>query len=284
MIDKKQLDWNEVRRIISAAISEDIGKGDVTTIALFDEYSRSKAAIVAKQEGIIAGLPVAREVFTTLGERVEWNDKFTDGMKIKEGDVLAEFTAFTRHILSGERLALNILQRLSGIATVTSRFVREVEGLDVKIVDTRKTTPGIRALEKYAVSVGGGYNHRMGLYDAVMIKDNHINEAGGIKRAVSVIRSRYGSGFQIEVETQSMEQVEEAIDSAVDIIMLDNMNTDEMSRAVKMVDKRVMLEASGGITLETVRTVAETGVDLISVGAITHSVQALDISLDMLSI
>lgn len=284
MIEKKQLDWHEVRRIISTAISEDIGSGDITTLALFDEYSRSKAAIIAKQEGIIAGLPVAREVFETLGEGVEWDDMFSDGMKIKEGDILAEFTAYTRQILSGERLALNILQRLSGIATITSGFVREVEDLGVKIADTRKTTPGIRSLEKYAVSVGGGYNHRMGLYDAVMIKDNHIKEAGGIKKAVSIIRSHYGSEFKIEVETQSLEQVREAMDSTVDIIMLDNMNTDEMSRAVKMVDKRFMLEASGGITMETVRSVAETGVDLISVGAITHSAEALDISLDMLSL
>lgn len=282
MIDRRDLVWPEVLRIIDNSIREDIGKGDVTTLALFDERASSKAAIVSKDTGILAGVDVAKAVFERLGSDLEWTPVLKDGDKFTRGDVIAEFRGFSRQILSGERLALNILQRMSGIASVTSRYVEKVGGLDVKIVDTRKTTPGLRILEKYAVTVGGGYNHRIGLYDAVMIKDNHIRAAGGIKQAVSLVRSSYGSKFSIEVETQNTDQVSEALESGVDIIMLDNMGLEDMRCSVQLVSGKVMLEASGGINLETVRDVAETGVDIISVGAITHSVRSLDISLDIM--
>jgi len=282
MIYKRELNWKEVNRLIKEAIREDVGSGDVTTESLFDDETLSRGVIFAKENGMLAGLPVAKEVFNRLGSRFKWEDKISEGGYINEGDVIVEFQGPGRQILTGERLALNILQRLSGIATYTSRFVKEVDGLDVKIVDTRKTTPGLRVLEKYAVTVGGGYNHRMGLYDGVMIKDNHIKEAGGIRQAVEDVRKMHGSHFRIEVETTNHKQVSEAIDCAVDIIMLDNMNLGDMSEAVRMINGRALVEASGGVILETVRDIAKTGVDIISVGAITHSVKSLDISLDML--
>lgn len=284
MIKRRDPDWNEVQRVIDNAIREDIGEGDVTTLALFDRNSRSRAAFVAKEDGVLAGIPFARAVFDRIGDTMDLDQRLNDGERIRKGDIIAELSGRSRDILSGERLALNILQRLCGIATITSRYVEEVSDLNVRIVDTRKTTPGLRVLEKYAVTVGGGFNHRMGLYDAVMIKDNHIKAAGGIRQAVSGIRSKYGGQFQIEVETQSADQVGEALKSGCDIIMLDNMALDDMRKSVRLVNGRVLLEASGGITLETVRSVAETGVDMISVGAITHSVKSIDISLDILSV
>lgn len=284
MISRKELNWTEVDKILENAISEDIGDGDKTTIALFDPEAMSEAVIVARDNGLLAGIDIASAVFEKLGGSMKWTKKLSDGDRLKNGDILAQFVGTSRQILSGERIALNLIQRLSGIATYTSRYVQQIRGLDVRIVDTRKTTPGIRALEKYAVVVGGGYNHRMGLYDGIMIKDNHIMAAGSIKRAVSLTRSVYGGRYRIEVETRDLDQVAEALESGADIIMLDNMETSDMKEAVRMIGKRALVEASGGITLDTVRSVAETGVDIISVGAITHSVRSLDVSLDMESL
>ena len=282
MIYRRELDWKEVKRVIEEAIREDVGSGDVTTESLFDAGSVSKGIIFSKESGVVAGLPVAKAVFSKLGEGFKWEEKIYEGSSIGEGDILVEFQGLSRQVLTGERVALNILQRLSGIATYTSKFVKQVEGLDVKIVDTRKTTPGMRVLEKYAVTIGGGFNHRMGLYDGVMIKDNHIKEAGGIRPAVEAIRKKHGTRFKIEVETTNHIEIREAVDCGADIIMLDNMSLGDMSEAVRIINRRALVEASGGVRLETVREIAKTGVDIISVGAITHSVKSLDISLDML--
>lgn len=276
-----ELDFNRVDRIIEYALREDLGDGDVTTNSLATEKEDSKAVIRAKAKGVIAGLPIAKRVFQKLDPTVVCVDNISDGENIKPGDILSEINGGTRAILSGERLALNILQRLSGIATLTSKYVKAVEGLPVKILDTRKTAPGLRILDKYAVSVGGGFNHRFGLFDGVLIKDNHIAIAGGISEAVAVIRKRYKQKFKIEIETADMDQVKEALIAGADIIMLDNMNPEQMRKAVRLIDRNALVEASGGITLRNVRDVAETGVNFISVGALTHSAPALDIGLYM---
>ena len=228
---------------------------------------------------MIAGLPIAKRVFQKLDPTVVCVDNIGDGESIRPGDILSEINGGTRALLSGERLALNILQRLSGIATLTSKYVKAVEGLPVKILDTRKTAPGLRMLDKYAVSVGGGYNHRFGLFDMVLIKDNHIKIAGGISEAVAVIRKKYRQKYKIEVETSGFEEVKEALIAGADIIMLDNMTPEQMKKAVRIIDKNAIVEASGGITLRNVKEVAETGVDFISVGSLTHSAPALDIGL-----
>jgi nicotinate-nucleotide pyrophosphorylase (carboxylating) len=276
-----ELDFNRVDRIIEYALREDLGDGDVTTNSLATEKEDSKAVIRAKAKGVIAGLPIAKRVFQKLDPTVVCVDNISDGENIKPGDILSEINGGTRAILSGERLALNILQRLSGIATLTSKYVKAVEGLPVKILDTRKTAPGLRILDKYAVSVGGGFNHRFGLFDGVLIKDNHIAIAGGISEAVAVIRKRYKQKYKIEIETTDMDQVKEALIAGADIIMLDNMNPEQMRKAVRLIDRNALVEASGGITLRNVRDVAETGVNFISVGALTHSAPALDIGLYM---
>lgn len=275
------LDFNRVDRIIEYALREDLGDGDVTTNSLATEKEDSKAVIRAKAKGVIAGLPIAKRVFQKLDPTVVCVDNISDGENIKPGDILSEINGGTRAILSGERLALNILQRLSGIATLTSKYVKAVEGLPVKILDTRKTAPGLRILDKYAVSVGGGFNHRFGLFDGVLIKDNHIAIAGGISEAVAVIRKRYKQKYKIEIETADMDQVKEALIAGADIIMLDNMSPEQMRKAVRLIDRNALVEASGGITLRNVRDVAETGVNFISVGALTHSAPALDIGLYM---
>ena len=276
-----ELDFNRVDRIIEYALREDLGDGDVTTNSLATEKEDSKAVIRAKAKGVIAGLPIAKRVFQKLDPTVVCVDNVSDGENIKPGDILSEINGGTRAILSGERIALNILQRLSGIATLTSKYVKAVEGLPVKILDTRKTAPGLRILDKYAVSVGGGFNHRFGLFDGVLIKDNHIAIAGGISEAVAVIRKRYKQKYKIEIETTDMDQVKEALIAGADIIMLDNMNPEQMRKAVRLIDRNALVEASGGITLRNVRDVAETGVNFISVGALTHSAPALDIGLYM---
>ena len=277
-----KLNWNDVERIIDLALKEDIGKGDLTTELLFPETIKCEAVIKCKESGVLAGLPIAKAVFEKLDSSVELTGKKNDGDSINPGDVILNIKGSQKHILTGERLALNILQRLSGIATITSKYVEAVKGLNVKILDTRKTIPGIRVLNKYAVSVGGGHNHRMGLYDGVIIKDNHIKLAGSIKNAVSTIKSKINSEYKIEVETSNIKQVTEAVEAGADIIMLDNMSDSSMKKAVAIIGKKALIEASGGITLNRVRKVAEIGVDFISVGALTHSAQALDISLDMI--
>ena len=277
-----ELDWSQVELIIDNALQEDIGSGDMTTEMLFPGDTKCKAIIIAKEDGVAAGIPVAERVFRRLDENILWNQKKREGETLKPGDILAGIEASPRIILTGERLALNFLQRLSGIASLTSRFVKAVEGLSVKIVDTRKTAPGLRILDKYGVSVGGGYNHRFGLHDGILIKDNHIRITGGITQAVKLIRKRIKAESKIEVETSTLAEVMEAISAGADVIMLDNMPTEVMRQAVEIINRKALTEASGGINLENVRNVAETGVDFVSIGALTHSPRALDIGLYML--
>jgi len=276
MMDEKTLKSAEV--LFELAIAEDIGEGDITTNNLLPPHTNKTAILLVKEEGVVAGLQVAEMVFKKFDKGIEWNEKIHDGTRVKPGDVLVEFKGDFRAILTGERKALNFLQRLSGIATYADKCIKKVEGYDVKILDTRKTMPGYRYLDKYAVRMGGASNHRFGLYDMVMIKDNHIQVAGGIKQAVDAIRSKIPKSIKIEVETSNLEMVKEALESDVDIIMLDNMSSEMMAEAVKIIDKRAKVEASGNMTIKRIRKVAATGVDFISIGALTHSVKALDIS------
>ena len=264
--------------LFDLAYAEDIGDGDITTNNLIPPGENKTAVLVAKEEGVIAGLPVAEMVFKKFDPDLIWNEIKPDGSKVVPGDVIVEFKGNYRALLTGERKALNFLQRLSGIATYANLCMQEIKGLDVEILDTRKTLPGYRHLDKYAVRMGGASNHRFGLYDMVMIKDNHIQVAGGIKAAVAAIRKKIPKSIKIEVETSDLEQVQEAIDAKVDIIMLDNMSSAMMVEAVALINNRAKIEASGNMTLKRIRKVASTGVDYISIGALTHSVKALDIS------
>ncbi len=264
--------------LFDLAYAEDIGDGDITTNNLVPPGENKTAVLVVKEEGVIAGLPVAEMVFRKFDPDLVWNEKKPDGSKVVPGDIIVEFNGNYRALLTGERKALNFLQRLSGIATYANLCMQELEGLDVEILDTRKTLPGYRHLDKYAVRMGGASNHRFGLYDMVMIKDNHIQVAGGIKAAVAAIRKKIPKSIKIEVETANLEQVQEAIDAKVDIIMLDNMSSSMMIEAVALINNRAKIEASGNMTLKRIRKVASTGVDYISIGALTHSVKALDIS------
>lgn len=269
---------------IRAWLAEDIGSGDITTATTIPAGSISRAVIHVKENGIVAGMPVAKLVFEVVDSSLVFEAKVKDGDRVEKGTVLAVVEGSTHSLLTGERLALNLLQRMSGIATKTSLFVEALQGLPTRLVDTRKTTPGHRLLEKYAVRVGGGANHRFGLYDAVMIKDNHIKGAGGIRAAVEASRKAIPHTMKIEVETESLEQVEEAIQCGADIIMLDNMPAALMREAVSRIKKaapHVIVEASGGVRLDTIHAIAETGVDVISVGQLTYSFDALDISLDL---
>ena len=275
-MDRKTLKSAEV--LFELAYAEDIGDGDITTNNLVPSDSNKTAVLVAKEEGVIAGLPVAEMVFKKFDPVIEWKELMPDGSKVKPGDVIVEFKGNYRALLTGERKALNFIQRLSGIATYANKCMKEVEGHKVEILDTRKTLPGYRYLDKYAVRMGGASNHRFGLYDMVMIKDNHIQVAGGIKKAVEAIRSKVPKSIKIEVETSNLEQVQEALDADVDIIMLDNMSAKMMKKAVELIGKRAKIEASGNMTLKRIRKVAATGVNYISIGALAHSVKALDIS------
>ena len=258
-MDSKTLKSAEV--LFDLAYAEDIGDGDITTNNLVPPAQLKKAVMVAKEEGVIAGLPVAEMVFRKFDENLVWKEVKPDGSHVQPGDVIAEFTGTYRSLLTGERKALNFLQRLSGIATYASLCMKEVEGLNVEILDTRKTLPGYRYLDKYAVRMGGASNHRFGLYDMVMIKDNHIQVAGGIKPAVEAIRKKVPMSIKIEVETSNLVEVQEAIEAGADIIMLDNMSSEMMAEAVKLIDKRAKIEASGNMTLKRIRKVAATGVD-----------------------
>lgn len=269
---------------IKGWLREDVGAGDITTQTTIPAGHESKGIIHAKEAGIICGLPVAELVFQVVDPLLVFTAKVGEGQRVEKGTILAEVEGSTHSILTGERLALNLMQRLSGIATRTDTFVQALEGLPTRLVDTRKTTPGHRMLEKYAVRVGGGANHRFGLYDAVMIKDNHIKGAGGIRQAVSRARANIPHTMTIEVETESLEQVEEALEAGADIIMLDNMPAERMKEAVAKIKAKaphVRTEASGNVSLETVRGMAESGVDVISVGRLTYSFASLDISLDL---
>ncbi len=266
-----------VDELITRALEEDIQTGDVTTNAIIDSITEGRAEWKAKDNGIIAGLELAEAVFKRLDIELSWEAKFSDGNKIADGDVIVKMKGKTRALLTAERTALNFVQRMSGIATETNRYVTLLEDFGAHILDTRKTVPGLRLLDKYAVKMGGGENHRMGLYDLAMIKDNHIISAGSIANAVERVRQAQPA-LKIEVETKNLEEVKEALAADADIIMLDNMDPSLMSRAVEVVNDKALTEASGNITLENIRTVAEAGVDFISVGALTHSVKAFDIS------
>lgn len=262
-------------------LEEDVGSGDITTENIIPKEAITVGLIQAKQRGIIAGIDVARLVFTTLSPDISFTAMVADGDEVEEHTILAKIEGDARVILTGERLALNLLQHMSGIATLTASFARLAEGTKAHVVDTRKTLPGLRMLEKYAIRVGGGRNHRMGLYDAVMIKDNHIKVAGGITQAVTMTRSEISHTVKIEVETETLEQVQEAVEAGADIIMLDNMSVQMMEKAVRFIDGRAIVEASGGVTKERLPAIAQTGVDVISIGALTNSAPILDISLDI---
>ena len=262
--------------IVRAAFAEDLP--DITSESIFSPEDRGSARFLVKGEGVLAGLAVVETVFRTLDATAEVRLTAQDGQRVKPGDIVAEVSASVIALLSGERTALNLMQRASGIATMTRRFVDAVAGTNAQIHDTRKTAPGLRALDKYAVVAGGGHNHRIGLHDMFLVKNNHIDRAGSITAAVERIRAR-GMKQQVMVEVRDMRELDEALALQPDFILLDNMNTGQLTEAVRRTNGRVPLEASGGITLETVRGVAETGVDRISVGALTHSVTALDISM-----
>lgn len=270
-----------VDEIILNALKEDINYVDVATDYLIDENQRNDAYFVSKADGVLCGLDVAMRVFELLDDTFECKTYFKDGDKIKKGDLIAEFSGKTALLLKAERTALNLLQHMSGIASATNELVVLCEGTDAQITDTRKTLPSLRAIQKYAVTCGGGKNHRFNLSDCAMLKDNHIDAGGGIANAVNKLRSKIGHTVKIEVETRNLDEVKQAIEAGADIIMLDNMSTDMMKQAVELIGGKAKTEASGGITEETIRSVAKTGVDIISVGAITHSVKAFDISMKM---
>jgi nicotinate-nucleotide pyrophosphorylase (carboxylating) len=269
-----------LERIALAALAEDVGAGDVTTEATVDPDAVGRAELLVREPGVVCGLRVAEIVFRSLGDDVSFEPFVDEGERVDEApETVAVVSGSLRAILTGERTALNFLGRLSGIATLTRRYVDAVAGLDVAILDTRKTTPGLRALEKHAVACGGGRNHRFGLDDGVLVKDNHLLAAGSIANAVT--RLRRATTLPVEVECDTLEQVGDALGADADAILLDNMTLDELRSAVALTDRRARLEASGGITLDTVRAVAETGVDEISVGALTHSARSLDVSLEL---
>ncbi len=269
----------EIDRIIQNALQEDIGLGDVTTLATIELGTLSRAELVAKEDFVLSGMDVAARVFALLDEQVAFEKLREDGFVVQRGEVLAWLKGDAQVLLQGERVALNLMQRMSGISTHTAQFVKELEGTEAAVVDTRKTTPGLRCLEKYAVRMGGGRNHRTSLYDGVLIKENHIVAAGDIATAVKRSRERAPHTLRVEVETSSLAEVEQALAAGADIIMLDNMDLATMREAVLLIGNRALSEASGGVTLKTVRAIAETGVDYISVGALTHSSRAVDISM-----
>jgi len=273
-----------IKEIIHRALDEDIQTGDVTTQAVIRDTVLGKGKFLVKANGVIAGLNIAANVFEMVDKEIDFKILIPDGKKVKTGDIVAEVEGKASSILTAERTALNFLQRMSGIATLTNNFVEKIEHTRAKILDTRKTVPGIRLLDKEAVRLGGGKNHRIGLFDLFLIKDNHIEIAGSITNAVNTCRNfqhTKKSSFKIEVETKNLDEVKEALACDVDIIMLDNFNTDLMNRAVAFINGKCLVEASGNVNIENVKEVAETGVDYISVGALTHSVKALDISLEI---
>ena len=276
-----KLDNFYLHDIVMRALSEDMPLGDITTDNIVSDEDVSNAELLAKQDAVIVGLAVAQHVFEVLDSRVKFTALIKDGDSVKKGDIIARVSGPTRALLKGERTALNFLQRLSAIATISNRYAMIVKDLPVKIADTRKTTPGLRLLEKYAVSAGGGSNHRFSLSDGVLIKDNHIAAAGGITNAINRVRASIPHTVKIEVEVESLEEVQEALDCKADIIMLDNMSNEKMAEAVGLINKRALVEASGNISEETIYEVAKTGVDIISVGKLTHSANSVDISMNI---
>jgi nicotinate-nucleotide pyrophosphorylase (carboxylating) len=270
-----------VGEIVARALAEDIGPGDVTTLATVDVGTPCKGRILAKAEGVLAGLSVAEATFHAVDSETAFEYAGHDGSRVRPGATVARLDGDAHAILTAERTALNFIQRMSGIATLTAQYVAAVKGTAAQICDTRKTAPGLRVLDKYAVRMGGGRNHRAGLFDGLLIKDNHIRAAGGLTAAIEEARERSHHLLKMEVEAQSLIEVEQTLDSGADVIMLDNMDVAQISEAVRLVRGRCELEVSGGVTLETVRALAECGVDYISVGALTHSAPALDFSLEL---
>ena len=265
--------------LIRRSLDEDIGTGDITTLSTVSEDKQIDGSFIAKEEGVICGLPVLIRLFELLDPSVHLECTVNEGDSVKKGDVIARISGPARSILTGERVALNFLQRLSGIATRTNAAVKQISGTKAVIVDTRKTTPGLRIIEKYAVRIGGGSNHRFNLADGILIKDNHISAAGGISQAISRARKMATHMLKIEVEVENFIQIEEALQSSADIIMLDNMSIEDMTKAVAVIGSKALVEASGNMGDKDLLTVAQTGVDLISVGALTHTIRAMDISL-----
>lgn len=274
-----------IDELFKLAILEDIGIGDITSQAIVPENLAAKAQIICKENCILAGLPFVKRFFNILSssfalqhENMEFKEYCRDGDFVKNGEIIAEIKGNAQLLLTGERIALNILQRLSGISTLTKEFVNKTEGYNVKILDTRKTTPGLRLMEKYAVRIGGGFNHRFSLYDAILIKDNHIKIAGSVKNALRRVK-KYCIHQKIEIEVKNLEELKEALSEGADIVMLDNMDIDTMKEAVRIAKGKVLLEASGGVNIDNVREIASSGVDFISIGALTHSAKAIDISM-----
>ena len=269
-----------IREIVARALAEDVGPGDITTAATVAPEAQCLAEIVAKADGVIAGLEVARAVFQAVDSGIVFEEVVADGARVAPNTVVARVAGNTRGVLTAERTALNFLQRMSGIATLTAQYVEAVKGTKARILDTRKTAPGLRLLDKYAVQAGGGENHRIGLFDAVLIKDNHLRAAGGVGEAVRRAKAAHRM-LEVEVEVQTLEEVDEAIAADAEVILLDNMDLEEIRTAVARVAGRCLIEVSGGVSLDTVRALAETGVDYISVGKLTHSAPALDLSLEI---
>lgn len=267
---------DDIDELVSRALEEDLP--DITSEAVFESHERGTASFLVKERGVVAGLKIARAVFATLDRESRFEDLARDGDMVDAGTIVARVDATVRALLSGERTALNLMQRASGIATATRRYADEIAHTKARLVDTRKTAPGLRALDKYAVTCGGGWNHRIGLFDMYLVKNNHIDRAGSIARAAERIRA-HGASHPLMIEVRNLEELREAIEERPDFILLDNMSLAMLVEAVSITGGRIPLEASGGVTLETIRPIAETGVDRISVGAITHSVRALDISL-----
>lgn len=278
-------DWDMIDRLIQRSLQEDLGSlGDITSQMVISNHLMGWGTLMAKEDGVIGGLPIAKRIFQKVDGDLEWTPEVSDGESVRPGQMLANIKGRLASIFAAERVVLNFLQHLSGIATLTSKFVSVVEGLSTTILDTRKTIPQMRLLEKYAVTLGGGANHRFGLFDMVLIKDNHIIAAGGIDFAIQNCLTqckKFNKPVRIEVETKSLQQVKAVLKYPVDRVMLDNMDYKTMKQAVKLIDRKIEVEASGNVTLETVRKVAETGVDFISIGALTHSPKALDIALDL---
>jgi nicotinate-nucleotide pyrophosphorylase (carboxylating) len=273
---------HSIQHLIEIALKEDIGPGDVTTDTLIAPQQEGSGEIIAKEPLVIAGLDVARQVFVTLDSQVAFTSDYNDGDTVTKGACVASVRGRLCALLSGERTALNFLQRLSGISTLVRSYTNELSGKNVRLVDTRKTTPGWRILEKYAVRVGGAHNHRMGLYDGILIKDNHIAAFGGIKRAIGHIRAKASHLLKIEVEVSDLDQVREALAADADVIMLDNMAPVQIKEAAALIGNRAMVELSGNVTKDALKSLADTGVDIISVGALTHSARCVDISMRIL--
>lgn len=272
------------RNLIETALNEDIGTGDITTSLLIRQKVEVKARLFAKDDLILAGREIFFEVFESIDPKISGKGFFQDGEEVKKGEVVAELRGDARSILKGERVALNFLQHLSGIASLTREITEKITKYNVKLLDTRKTTPGLRALEKYAVRVGGGSNHRFGLFDGILIKENHIVVAGGIKAAVEKAKANAPNDLKVEVEVKDLKEVRTALEAGADILLLDNMNLDTMEKAVKMVRKKVLLEASGCINKDNVEAIAKTGVNFISMGVLTHSAPAKDLSLEIVEV